>query len=147
MRGIHTTAGYRDGVASSKEKYLQDGFDEGYMLGAELGAQAGRLIGVLEGIVSAEQSDTERCTNSAMNEEDVGLLLQRARTELDSKSLYGREYFHGDGVWKYCTETVESPGERENESVTFRFVASSHPLIQRWDGIIRNIAMQRGLTF
>ncbi|MCJ1308206.1 Essential protein Yae1, N terminal [Agyrium rufum] len=66
LRATHTTAGYRDGIASAKEEHLQEGFDEGYGLGAVMGLRIGYLVGVIEGVVKglrthrAKREETER---------------------------------------------------------------------------------------
>lgn len=44
LRSIHVTAGYRDGIASSKAAYVQEGFDEGFSLGAVLGGEWGMCL-------------------------------------------------------------------------------------------------------
>src|ERR1700761_4703178 len=54
LRSTHVTNGYREGIAASKEKFVQEGFDEGYALGAELGLKAGWCLGVLEGLLRTE---------------------------------------------------------------------------------------------
>ncbi|KAI9879206.1 MAG: Essential protein Yae1, N terminal, partial [Pleopsidium flavum] len=60
LRSTHSTAGYRDGIAASKEQYIQSGFDEGYALGAVLGLRVGWILGVLEGLYAALTSKTNR---------------------------------------------------------------------------------------
>jgi len=55
LKQIHTTTGYRDGIATAREAALQPGFDEGYPLGAALGTEAGKLIGIMEGIGAGVQ--------------------------------------------------------------------------------------------
>lgn len=51
LRRQHVTAGYRDGVATSKGEHVQEGFDAGFPIGARLGMRAGTIVGILEGIV------------------------------------------------------------------------------------------------
>ena len=51
LRRQHVTAGYRDGVATSKGEHVQEGFDAGFPIGARLGMRAGTIIGILEGII------------------------------------------------------------------------------------------------
>ena len=50
LRRQHVTAGYRDGVSTSKGEYVQAGFDAGFPVGAQLGMRAGTILGILEGI-------------------------------------------------------------------------------------------------
>ena len=57
LESVHVTAGYRDGIAVAREKTVQGGFDEGWILGAALGLRAGYVLGVMEGILSAIDAD------------------------------------------------------------------------------------------
>ena len=132
LRGIHTTNGYRDGISASKEKFLQEGFDEGYSLGAEIGAAAGKLIGILEGLVSAVRTEDLKA--------ELGNNLEQARLGLSAKNLYSPEFFGEDGIWKY---DVGDAGE--DEDVTFRVVASKHPVIIKWGEIVDGLLMKHGL--
>ncbi|KAJ5692300.1 Protein yae1 [Penicillium macrosclerotiorum] len=50
LRRQHVTAGYRDGVSTSKGEHVQRGFDAGFPVGAQLGMRAGTVLGILEGI-------------------------------------------------------------------------------------------------
>lgn len=50
LRRQHVTAGYRDGISTSKGQHVQRGFDAGFSVGAQLGMRAGTILGVLEGI-------------------------------------------------------------------------------------------------
>ena len=67
---MHVTAGYRDGIAVAREKAVQGGFDEGWILGAALGMRAGYVLGVMEGIVAAigPDADTGKEGNDAVRE-------------------------------------------------------------------------------
>jgi hypothetical protein len=132
LQGIHTTNGYRDGIAVSKEKFLQEGFDEGYSLGAEVGAAAGRLIGVLEGLAVAVRSDEAS---------EVLSKLESARKELSAKSLYASDFFGEDGIWKF---SVGKGGDDEAD-LTFRVVAAAHPLVVKWTGIVDELVENHGL--
>jgi hypothetical protein len=109
LQRTHRTNGYRDGVTESKEKFIQEGFDEGYSLGAILGLRAGYILGGIEGIVRA--LGTER-------QAEATELLGSARKELDLKEIFGSDYFDDEGVWKYQVPGVE--GE-----VTFQEVAEA----------------------
>lgn len=53
LRSIHSTTGYRDGLAVARENGLQPGFDEGYSLGAALGLKAGLVVGTFESLQNA----------------------------------------------------------------------------------------------
>lgn len=48
LREQHNKRGYLDGIVSSKETNLQQGFNDGFPTGAELGFKVGKLIGILQ---------------------------------------------------------------------------------------------------
>ncbi|THW61239.1 essential protein-like protein Yae1 [Aureobasidium pullulans] len=123
LRSTHVTNGYRDGISVSKAEHVQHGFDEGFSLGAVLGIKSGFLLGVLEGIVRAIQSSATIATEA---KEDVIAKFVLARSELGLQSLFGREWFGEDGIWKFDVK-----GKNEEE-VTFRDVADAHPLVDKW---------------
>ncbi|KAI9800745.1 MAG: Essential protein Yae1, N terminal [Piccolia ochrophora] len=50
LHQLHTTAGYREGIAAGKASSMQAGFDEGYAEGAKRGGKVGVVLGVLEGL-------------------------------------------------------------------------------------------------
>jgi hypothetical protein len=133
LQSIHTTNGYREGIAASKEQFLQEGFDEGYSLGAEVGAAAGRVIGVLEALVAAIRDPEVRA--------EVFDEITKAKTELSAKGLYAPTYFGEDGIWKY--EVNDSEGSEED--VTFRVVAGKHPLIIKWTQVAMELKKKCGL--
>lgn len=135
LQSIHTTNGYREGIAASKEKFLQEGFDEGYSLGAEFGAAAGRLIGVLEAVVTAKKASTDA-------EDDVASQLAKAKVELSAKSLYAPEFFGEDGIWKFAVDA----GDQGEENITFRMVARNHPMLKQWSTTVADIVKSSGLT-
>lgn len=128
LQQSHTTAGYRDGITLAKASSVQPGFDEGFSLGATIGARAGELLGVLEGVVSAlltnpsssDPEETQRLTE----------LLEQARKELSVQVVFGREYWEEDGTWKY---EVPDGGE----GVVFGDVAGAHPMVGKWEGVVR----------
>jgi hypothetical protein len=128
LRSIHVTAGYREGVSSSKNEKIQQGFDEGYALGAEIGYQVGWILGVLEGA-------------------KAGQLLERAREELDVKHLFSPQYLQEDGLWRWHVDTDEnqnattaSDGPGSEETILFRHIAVSHPLVRKWVTAIEDLA-------
>ena len=149
LRQTHTTAGYRDGIAFSKDKSRQPGFDEGYPLGATFGLRVGWVLGVLEGISAAlgaaakpgkkgggraEESDgigRGVADWGKAFEESMGM-LKRAREELKVEELFGREFWCEDGTWRYeVVRGDRKEGEVEGE-VTFAEVVEQHPLLRRW---------------
>lgn len=48
LRDQHNKRGYLDGIVSSKETNLQEGFDAGFPQGAKLGKEVGLIIGRLQ---------------------------------------------------------------------------------------------------
>ncbi|THX94653.1 essential protein-like protein Yae1 [Aureobasidium pullulans] len=123
LRSTHVTNGYRDGISVSKAEHVQHGFDEGFSLGAVIGIKSGFLLGVLEGIVRAIQASATIATEA---KEDVIAKFVLARSELGLQSLFGREWFGEDGIWKFDVK-----GKNEEE-VTFRDVADAHPRVDKW---------------
>ena len=97
IRSIHSTAGYRDGIASAREAAAQPGFDEGYLLGAALGIRAGRLLGWMDGIVRGRDRERD------WKESGMALASLRAemRRELALESLLGRRWIAEDGTWAW----------------------------------------------
>lgn len=118
----HSTAGYRDGITVAKAESAQKGFDEGFGLGAVIGSKVGLLLGLLEGLAASLPEDT-----------DLRALLDDARRELDVISVFGRDYWDEEGVWKYDVP------ERDGDDVLFKDVADAHPLIGKWQGIVKGL--------
>ncbi|KAI9035542.1 Yae1 family protein [Aspergillus affinis] len=56
LRRQHVTAGYRDGISTSKGEHVQEGFDAGFPVGAQLGMRAGTVLGILEGVMRGYES-------------------------------------------------------------------------------------------
>lgn len=142
LRSRHVTEGYREGIAESKEKFIQEGFDEGYSLGAELGLTAGWCLGVLEGVCKAvDNMQTGRKQSSIMLDGEVKpeALFKRAQDELQMQKLFDPAYFGSDGIWLY-----DVPGA-ENET-TFKLVAMAHPVLASWLATTRAAADSVGLV-
>ncbi|THY04422.1 essential protein-like protein Yae1 [Aureobasidium pullulans] len=135
LRSTHVTNGYRDGISVSKAEHVQHGFDEGFSLGAVIGIKSGFLLGVLEGIVRAIQASATIATEA---KEDVIAKFVLARSELGLQSLFGREWFGEDGIWKFDVK-----GKNEEE-VTFRDVADAHPLVDKWVKEVENLKKKFG---
>ncbi|KAK3393555.1 hypothetical protein B0H63DRAFT_516741 [Podospora didyma] len=152
----HTTAGYRDGIATAKGASAQSGFDEGFGLGATIGAQAGQLLGMLEGLLGAVASSSASKSHSYDEKEISRLqdLLAEARRELSVQSVFGEAYWAMDGTWNYdipepavSTATPEEDDDGEEPVVVFVDVAAAHPLLAKWDGIIRAEADRYGINW
>lgn len=171
LKQEHTTAGYRDGVTLAKAASVQAGFDEGYGLGASIGAYAGRLLGVLTGLVGAltsspSPSNTGTGEDTAEHHENERLrtLLETATKELSVLSVFGEEYFARDGTWRYEVQSQATPtlasslalgkesgeGTEEEggeEHIVFADIAAAHPLVRKWDGILKQEARRYGLVW
>lgn len=134
LRSTHVTNGYREGIAESKERCIQEGFDEGYSLGAELGMKAGWCLGVLEGICRALKGK-----HKAEELDTAMAKYERAQEELKMDKLFGKEYFGPDGIWLYNVPGAE-------DETTFRQVASAHPVLHVWVGEVHADAKRYDLT-
>ncbi|KAM7194067.1 hypothetical protein V8F20_008163 [Naviculisporaceae sp. PSN 640] len=156
LKQEHTTAGYRDGVTIAKAASVQAGFDEGYGLGASIGAYAGRLLGVLTGLVGALTSSSA-VEGVAAEQERLQSLLETATKELSVLSVFGEEYFARDGTWRY---EVDAPtpgvgdqkdaggeGVKEEGHIVFADIAAAHPLVRKWDEILKTEARRYGLVW
>ncbi|KAK0753813.1 hypothetical protein B0T18DRAFT_484449 [Schizothecium vesticola] len=138
LQQSHTTAGYRDGITTAKASSVQPGFDEGFSLGATIGSRAGDLVGVLEGVVSALSSHSQTSSSSQPGSpltdeiQRVAELLEQARKELSVQVVFGKEYWEEDGTWKY-----DVPGAEEGGWVLFADVAAAHPMLAKWEGVVK----------
>ncbi|KAK5998832.1 Protein yae1 [Cladobotryum mycophilum] len=131
----HTTAGYREGITAAKESTVQAGFDEGFSLGATIGLAAGQLLGTLQGIEEALKNvknqhhpDDSSGSNAA---DPANNLLAEAREELSITRIFSPEFWAPDGNWSYDVQHAAG-----GEEVLFPDVASAHPLIKKWTGIV-----------
>ena len=143
LRSRHVTEGYREGIAESKEKFIQEGFDEGYSLGAELGLQAGWCLGVLEGVCKAldkkQANGGKQSRENVEGDEKPDELFKRAQDEMQMQKLFDPAYFGSDGIWLY-----DVPGSEDE--TTFRQVAIAHPILSKWLSITRATADRVGLV-
>ncbi|KAI9768549.1 MAG: Essential protein Yae1, N terminal, partial [Candelina submexicana] len=133
IRSIHSTNGYRDGISSSKTRFIQEGFDEGYTLSAVLGLRIGYILGVLEGICSA-------LFTKPAKQSRVRKILGDAKQELRMENVFSRDLFGEDGIWIFHVEGREDDGD-----VTFKDVADAHPVIGKWRKIIEREVEKWGL--
>lgn len=141
LRSIHVTNGYREGIAVSKEKHIQAGFDEGYGLGGEIGLRVGYYLGVLEGVWQAV-SRLDREKHAGLIGE-VKRVFEDGKEELNMERLLSPEYFGADGVWLY-----EVPGQDEEGSelrVGFGDVAERHPVLVVWKERVEGVCGRVGL--
>ncbi|KAI9706610.1 MAG: Essential protein Yae1, N terminal [Candelina mexicana] len=133
IRSIHSTNGYRDGISTSKTRFIQEGFDEGYTLSAVLGLRIGWILGVLEGICSALSA-------KPAEQSRVRKLLGDAKRELRTENVFSRDLFEEDGTWVFHVEGMEKDGD-----VMFEDVADAHPVIGKWRRIIEREVEKWGL--
>jgi hypothetical protein len=106
LRQIHTTAGYRDGISTSKSLHIQTGFDEGFSLGAVIGSKAGFLLGVLEGVVRAVVSSSPPV--KVVQVKSVAGTVNASLADLNLRGK-GKEEQDGKGV------QVEEGAEKKEE--------------------------------
>ena len=137
LKEKHETEGYRDGVTKGKAESVQKGFDEGYSLGAVLGLRIGKILGLWEGIFAALKAGGEEYKGEA---ERVEALWVDARRELTTQSVFGRDWWGEDGVWKF-----EVPGEKDGKEVLFVDVAGAHPLVMKWENVVGEEVKRWGL--
>jgi hypothetical protein len=137
LKEKHETEGYRDGVTKGKAESVQKGFDEGYSLGAVLGLRIGKILGLWEGICAALKAGGEEYKGEA---ERVEALWVDAKRELTTQSVFGREWWSEDGVWKF-----EVPGEKDGKEVLFTDVAGAHPLVMKWENVVGEEVKRWGL--
>jgi len=135
LKEKHQKEGYRDGVTRGKAQSVQKGFDEGYGLGAVLGLRIGRVRGVLEGVGRAVKAaaSVEGIEGDIWDIEKARVegLVKDARGELNTKSIFGTEYWGDDGIWKFLV-----PGEGDGKEVLFPDIAGAHPLVAKWEEIV-----------
>lgn len=143
LRSVHVTNGYREGLSAAKEQYVQAGFDEGYALGAELGMKAGWILGVLEGVIRAVGGSTSTA-DEGLGREEVKAEVVRAEEELAMGTLFGEEFFGGDGVWVYPVPGTDGDGKGD-EGVTFKEVAEAHPAVAKWETRASELVERLGL--
>ncbi|KFX86153.1 hypothetical protein O988_09740, partial [Pseudogymnoascus sp. VKM F-3808] len=140
LRSAHSTAGYRDGLTTAKGTTIQEGFDEGYGLGATMGLRIGAVLGTLEGIWAAfAKADAKRAPavndgevrmgsiGSQPETERLRVLVVKARSELRTEGVFGRQYWGEDGIWVY--DVQENGGG-------WKDVVDAHPLIQSWEAVV-----------
>nr|POE62546.1 uncharacterized protein yae1 [Quercus suber] len=149
LRSTHVTNGYREGIAVSKEKFMQEGFDEGYTLGAELGLKVGWCLGALEGIwhalkpmkqTTSPQSSSQEVESSTTRTEVAKMYFQ-AEEELAMQKLYDSKHFSENGIWLY---DVQSHDHGASE-LTFDEIAAAHPLVREWSLRVETFAERLGL--
>jgi hypothetical protein len=131
QRALDTDA-YREGLATSKGLYVQEGFDEGYSLGANLGVRVGYILGVLQGFTAAwkdHNTDLHQAAKEAFS---------TAQKELVIEELLGQQWVTEEGIWNWEVHGVE-------EDPTFREVAEQHPVVHKWTTAVQTMAEKWGV--
>ncbi|KAL3420258.1 ABC1 domain containing protein [Phlyctema vagabunda] len=128
LKEKHQTEGYRDGVTAGKATSVQAGFDEGYGLGAVLGLKIGALLGLLEGLAAAVSKVEGLIAERARLQN----LLLKARADLTTERVFGRQWWGEDGIWTF---PVEGEGV-EGSDVLFPDVVRAHPLVKKWQELV-----------
>ncbi|MCJ1337717.1 Essential protein Yae1, N terminal [Bachmanniomyces sp. S44760] len=144
LRSTQVTAGYREGIASSKEKSIQTGFDEGYSLGAVLGLRVGYILGLLESIYKAVE--TRGDPNDDSRKKECFSVLDQAKKELDLIEVFGRDVWGEDGVWTYEVRANDGAVGEEAAEITFEEVADQHPILSRWNTRVDDLVKEWGVT-
>ncbi|KAI6711739.1 hypothetical protein JHW43_005747 [Diplocarpon mali] len=135
LKEKHETEGYRDGVMEGKGESVQKGFDEGYGLGAVLGLRVGKILGLLEAIIGGLKGE-----GLEGEKRRVEALMAQAKTDLGTRSVFGRDFWGQDGIWRF-----EVPGEEADGDVVFSDVAAAHPLLGKWEGFLEEEVRRWGL--
>jgi hypothetical protein len=126
QRALDTDA-YREGLATSKGIYVQEGFDEGYSLGANLGVRVGYILGVLQGFTAAWKGH-----NTDFHQESKNAYTM-AQKELAIEELLGQQWITEEGIWNWHVQGVE-------EDPTFKEVAEQHPVVHKWMTTVESMA-------
>ncbi|KAF1933988.1 uncharacterized protein M421DRAFT_50638 [Didymella exigua CBS 183.55] len=123
---------YREGLASAKGQYVQEGFDEGYALGADMGLRVGYIQGVLRGFVRAWRDQDQDTYTEATK------LCEEAQKELAIEQLMGQTWVDEEGIWKWDVKGADG-------DATFREVAAQHPVVKKWDDKVEELARRWGV--
>lgn len=104
-------------------------------MGATMGLRIGQIIGTLEGVWSTVRKANKAAENSGdiggadrSEEERLRDLVLRARHDLRTEGVYGKEYWGPGGIWTY--EAKEGDGGWSD-------IVDAHPLVQKWEKTVR----------
>jgi hypothetical protein len=118
---------YREGLASAKGQFVQEGFDEGYTLGADIGLRVGYILGVLRGLVGAWKGRDQEIHKEMLE------LYEEAQKALAIEQLLGQNWVDEEGIWKWEVQGADG-------DATFREVAAQHPIVKKWDDKVEELA-------
>lgn len=156
LRRQHVTAGYRDGVSTSKGEHVQRGFDAGFPVGAQLGMRAGTILGIMEGITrgledrsvsgvvkkpvvrgvsgpSAQRSDEARSAEAAesrrlLREKTLKIYLEA------SKALEVQAVFAGSNVEAGSGSSAQNATDRHaGEPAEAQLGRKGEAVISKWE--------------
>lgn len=161
--------------AASVQAGFDEGYGLGASIGAHAGRLLGVLTGLIGAVAtptptppassSSSSSPTTTKTptekSGSGSEQEAGereatrlqLLLKMATQELSVLSIFGEDYFARDGTWKYKVEkqvedeSKKANEEEEEEHIVFADIAAAHPLVKKWDRILKQEAQRYGLVW
>ena len=68
--------------------------------------------------------------------ERVRALLLRSRKDLALETVFGKEWWGEDGVWKYLVHDADGRDVDGDGDLTFEQIARCHPLLSKWGAIV-----------
>jgi len=108
-----------------------------------IGLRIGNILGILEGLERAIKALLVQNANSRevrLEKENITKLVRKAREELKTESVFAKEFWGPDGVWKYPVKGDVVEGE-----ILFGDVADAHPLLQKWKSMTEEEATRWSL--
>ena len=137
-------------MTASKGTTIQEGFDEGFSLGATMGLRVGEILGVLEGVWGAVAKADKTGTAKRADADGLGVggqekesdserllaLVRKARHDLRTEGVFGKDYWGSDGIWTY---------ECEEGGNGWTDIVDAHPLIRQWEKVVKEEAEKCGL--
>lgn len=64
-------------------------------------------------------------------------LVGMAREELRTEKVFGREFWGEDGIWLFSVGDGDDDTAGAGGEVLFPDVADAHPLLRKWEGVIK----------
>ena len=133
LRRQHVTAGYRDGVATSKGQNVQEGFDAGFPVGAQLGMRAGTILGILEGITrGVEDRSVVKKPARGTKEESGAELESRRATREQVLKLYTDAVSSLDVQAVFTGDTETESGEA-GETAEAQLGRKGDRVVSKWE--------------
>ena len=91
------------------------------------------LLGALEGLWAAYAKDVD---GTKIERKRLGVLLKEVRGELSIESIFGKDWWSPDGVWRY---------EVDGEEPTFQVIVDAHPLVKKWIRVVQEEVERAGV--